>query len=453
MSVVDTTERTLQVKIVYYGPGLSGKTTNLEQLSRLLNPERRGDLMVLDTVGDRTLFFDWMPVDLGTIRGFDVKIQLYTVPGQVRYNNTRKRVLAGVDGIVFVADSQAEALDQNEFSLENLRENLEELGLRLEDIPMVVQYNKRDLPSALPMEDLAEHLELEGYPSVESVAAKGKGVLETLRLVTRVTLQAIKDDLDPSKARRRSAPVPMDGQALLAEIMRGDQDARPASSQTRSTEPSGASVETSGQDDVSGASPQGEATNGESEGNAEAPAEEEHIVMEAELPEDGAPQEAVEAEKASYGQKAPPEASQGATTDQETAEALFDLIRRIAAVEGLVTGLGLRVDELTDQTSEAAQVKDGVNRLQARLDEIAGKLDLVQRVASSLGGKVAAVERRVDRMERSDTDPVRAEHVRRLSQLLGTVSDALAEYASVLRPNREAHEKEQSEGGPKGIVS
>ncbi len=442
MSVVDTTERTLQVKIVYYGPGLSGKTTNLEQLSQQLNPERRGDLMVLDTVGDRTLFFDWMPVDLGRIRGFDVKIQLYTVPGQVRYNNTRKRVLAGVDGIVFVADSQAEALDQNEFSLQNLKENLQELGLKLEDIPLVVQYNKRDLPSALPMEDLAEHLGLEWASGVESVASKGVGVLETLRLVTRLTLQAVKDELDPNKAHRRSADVPMDGQALLAELMRGQQE-EDASERAESVPGETADSEQSSSEERDQVEEEDESVQG---------AEEEHIVMEAELPDEHPGESAGDASPSYDSEPKDRGAVAGAGREGDAGDDSdgSDLARRLAAVEGLVTGMGLRVDELAEQADHlASSMEDqpGLEELQTGLQEVSENLKLVQRVTSSLGGKLAMLERRVDRLERADTDPVRSEHVRRLSTLLATVSDALGEYAAVLRPAPEDYDSDSSDEG------
>jgi hypothetical protein len=224
MPLVNATARTLQLKIVYYGPGLSGKTTNLEQLAHLLAAERVGDLMSLDTTGDRTLFFDWMPVELGKIKGFDVKIQLFTVPGQVRYNHTRKQVLTGVDGVVFVADSQEEAVEQNRYSFANLRENLAEQAIDLEDVPLVIQWNKRDMPTARPTSELAARLNLEGYPQVEAVAAKGTGVRETLRAIAQVTLVQVKAVLEgappPTPTERLEAAF--DGNALLQQLMAKD---------------------------------------------------------------------------------------------------------------------------------------------------------------------------------------------------------------------------------------
>jgi len=226
MPLVNATARTLQLKIVYYGPGLSGKTTNLEQLAHLLAAERVGDLMSLDTTGDRTLFFDWMPVELGKIKGFDVKIQLFTVPGQVRYNHTRKQVLTGVDGVVFVADSQEEAVEQNRYSFANLRENLAEQGVDLEDIPLVIQWNKRDMPTARPTAELAARLNLEGYPQVEAVAARGTGIRETLRAIAQVTLVQVRALLDgappPTQSERMEAAF--DGNALLQQLMAKDGD-------------------------------------------------------------------------------------------------------------------------------------------------------------------------------------------------------------------------------------
>lgn len=222
MPLVNAATKTLQVKIVYYGPGLSGKTTNLEQLSTALDPERVGELMSLDTTGDRTLFFDWMPLELGQIKGFDIKIQLYTVPGQVRYNNTRKKVLSGVDGLVFVADSQVEALEQNRFSFQNLRENLAEQAIDLEDLPLVIQWNKRDLPTAAEPQELAERLNLEHYPQVEAVASEGRGVRETLRMITRLTIHSVRSTLDTGQQPQDRPAQALDGHSLMDRIMSGE---------------------------------------------------------------------------------------------------------------------------------------------------------------------------------------------------------------------------------------
>ena len=225
MPLVSTSTKTLQIKVVYYGPGLSGKTTNLEKLNTLLSKNRVGDLMSLDTSGDRTLYFDWMPVELGKIKGFDVKIQLYTVPGQVRYNNTRKQVLSGVDGIVFVADSQRAAADQNVYSYNNLKENLEILGIDMEEIPMVIQCNKKDLPDTMTTRELAVLLKAEHRPFIEAIASSGKGVLETLRLATRITMKKIQKYLDPRTAaslENKTDESDYDGDVLLSKIMESE---------------------------------------------------------------------------------------------------------------------------------------------------------------------------------------------------------------------------------------
>ncbi len=222
MSLINSVNRTIEVKIVYYGPGLSGKTTNLRKLKELLATERTGELMVLDTHGDRTLFFDWMPVDLGKVKGFDVKIQLYTVPGQVRYNNTRKQVLKGVDGVVFVADSQRAAAEQNEFSYENLKENLQEVvGKDIEDIPLVIQCNKQDLGDVMAPRELARLLGAEHRNYIKAIASQGEGVLETLRLITRLTLEHLRDFFDPEKHTEtgQAEGGSLDGDTLLSEIL------------------------------------------------------------------------------------------------------------------------------------------------------------------------------------------------------------------------------------------
>ncbi len=220
MPLVSALTKSLQVKIVYYGPGLSGKTTNLEKLAVMLDKDRVGELMSLDTSGDRTLFFDWMPVDLGKIRGFDVKIQLYTVPGQIRYDRTRQQVLRGVDGIVFVADSQRDAMEQNVFSFKNLRDNLALSGRDLEEIPLVIQCNKKDLPNTVTTREMAIALHAEHLPFIEASAQTGQGVLETLRLITRLTMKHVQAYLDPTQAKNLpSSQEALDGDALLSKML------------------------------------------------------------------------------------------------------------------------------------------------------------------------------------------------------------------------------------------
>ncbi len=181
------------IKIVYYGPGLCGKTTTLQYIYNNLPQENRGKMISLATETDRTLFFDFLPIQLGKIKGLDTKIQLYTVPGQVFYNQTRKLVLKGVDGIVFVADSQQGMLEANKESLQNLISNLESLGLDLKEIPHVMQYNKRDLPNLIDIETLNRELNIYNVPYFETSAITGEGVIETLREIVRLTLKNITE--------------------------------------------------------------------------------------------------------------------------------------------------------------------------------------------------------------------------------------------------------------------
>ena len=196
MAIISFLSDEIHCKIVYYGPGRCGKTTNLVTLHKALGNQVRGELLSIDTAGDRTLFFDFLPMDLGTIGKFRIKISLYTVPGQVRYNDTRKLVLKGVDGIVFVADS-LEARRQNNFeSLQNLEENLGEQGKNLSSLPLVLQYNKRDLEQSkvpiLPVTDLESDLNNERkYPSFPASALRGNGVKETFKKVCMMTVMDV----------------------------------------------------------------------------------------------------------------------------------------------------------------------------------------------------------------------------------------------------------------------
>ncbi len=182
----------MSAKIVYYGPGLCGKTTNLKWIFNQMPQARRGEMVSLATETDRTLFFDLLPLSLGKVGDFTTRIQLYTVPGQVFYNSTRKLVLKGVDGIVFVADSQEPMLDANIESLENLQENLNEQKLSLRKIPWVIQYNKRDLPGILPVNVLNRHLNFMDVPFYESVAMSGAGVMESLAGIAKLTLRHLR---------------------------------------------------------------------------------------------------------------------------------------------------------------------------------------------------------------------------------------------------------------------
>ena len=192
MSMINYASREINCKIVYYGPGLCGKTTNLEYIFEKVAPNTRGKLISLATETERTLFFDFLPVDLGAIRGFKTRFHLYTVPGQVFYDASRKLILKGVDGVCFVADSQVGRIEANQESVENLRTNLAEQGYSLDKIPYVVQYNKRDLPEIATVEELREMLNPTNVPDFEGVARTGVGVFDTLKAVAKLVLTELK---------------------------------------------------------------------------------------------------------------------------------------------------------------------------------------------------------------------------------------------------------------------
>jgi signal recognition particle receptor subunit beta len=223
MSLINYASREINCKLVYYGPGLGGKTTNLEYIYEKVAPASKGKMISLATETERTLFFDFLPVDLGTIRGFKTRFHLYTVPGQVYYNASRKLILKGVDGVVFVADSQIERMEANVESMQNLYDNLLQHGYDLTRIPFVVQYNKRDLPNAAPADELQENLNpgwpvedasrqrpvpdvdrpgqylveqldgtwIERAPYFDAVAVKGDGVFDTLRAISKLVLKTL----------------------------------------------------------------------------------------------------------------------------------------------------------------------------------------------------------------------------------------------------------------------
>ena len=192
MTFINYASREINCKIVYYGPGLCGKTTNLQYIFDSTAPQSRGKLISLATETDRTLFFDFMPLELGTVRGFKTRFHLYTVPGQVFYDASRKLILKGVDGVVFVADSQEERMDANIESLCNLEENLQSQGYDLMKLPYVLQLNKRDLNNIVPVEDLASELQRKGEPVVEAVASTGQGVFDTLKAVAKQVLTELR---------------------------------------------------------------------------------------------------------------------------------------------------------------------------------------------------------------------------------------------------------------------
>jgi len=192
MSFINYASREINCKIVYYGPGLCGKTTNLQYIYQKTDPTAKGKMISLATETERTLFFDFLPLALGEIRGFKTRFHLYTVPGQVFYDASRKLILKGVDGVVFVADSQDERLDANVESMENLKDNLDEQGYQLEKLPFVVQYNKRDLPNVTPLDELSKLLNPDQVPEFEACATTGEGVFETVKAVAKLILLELK---------------------------------------------------------------------------------------------------------------------------------------------------------------------------------------------------------------------------------------------------------------------
>jgi hypothetical protein len=192
MTFINYAAREINCKLVYYGPGLGGKTTNIKFVYEKTNPNAKGKLISLATETDRTLFFDFLPLDLGEIRGFRTRFHLYTVPGQVFYDASRKLILKGVDGVVFVADSQAARMDANLESLKNLELNLREQGYDLKTIPYVLQFNKRDLPTAMPVEEMKKALHFKQEPIFEAIANKGTGVFETLKMIAKMVLLELR---------------------------------------------------------------------------------------------------------------------------------------------------------------------------------------------------------------------------------------------------------------------
>lgn len=220
MVSINYATREVSCKIVYYGPGLSGKTTNLQYVHQKVPSDTKGKLISLATDADRTLYFDFLPINIGTINGFAAKFQLYTVPGQVYYNATRKLVLRGVDGLVFVADSQPDKMDENIESLNNLKENLAEYGYGIEEIPIVIQYNKQDLPGVLSPDEMRNVLNPKGGPEFKASATEGFGVFDTLKCILKMVLDKAKAGgtaapaasptatTAPEKAQQPAPPVP-----------------------------------------------------------------------------------------------------------------------------------------------------------------------------------------------------------------------------------------------------
>jgi len=239
MVQINFAQKQINAKIVYYGPGMSGKTTNLEVVHQRAPAPNRGDLTSISTDGDRTLFFDYMPLDLGTVAGMRTCFQMYTVPGQVYYNSTRKLVLQGCDGVIFVADSQESMREQNIESLKNLEENLAEYGKNLADMPLIIQYNKRDMPGAVSVETLEADLNQYGAPSFEAVANTGQGVFPTLKALAAVVLKNLSQE--SSAAGASSAPAanvaPAQAAAPQAPAEQSAQFAPPAAGQPAAANP------------------------------------------------------------------------------------------------------------------------------------------------------------------------------------------------------------------------
>ena len=191
MSMINYASREINCKVVYYGAGLGGKTTNLEYVYSRVNPDTKGKMISLATETERTLFFDFLPIDLGEIRGFRTRFHLYTVPGQVYYNASRRLILKGVDGLIFVADSQRSRLEANIEAMHNLYENMESYGYDVETIPFVVQYNKRDLPDIMSVEELRAVLNPMGVQDFDAVAIEGEGVFQTLSAVSKLVVKSL----------------------------------------------------------------------------------------------------------------------------------------------------------------------------------------------------------------------------------------------------------------------
>lgn len=209
MSTVNVMAKEIAAKIVFYGPGLSGKTTTLKRIYETVKPSLRGELMTLPTEADRTLFFDFLPVRVEKVGDYALRLALYTVPGQVFYNATRKLVLQGSDGVVFVADSNPGAEDANRESMANLEENLSEQGIALDSFPLVIQYNKRDLRNAVPVDELRRRLNKRGVPDFETIAMSGDGVLDAMKAMIRLVIKDLRArKIVPSMKPRPSAPTP-----------------------------------------------------------------------------------------------------------------------------------------------------------------------------------------------------------------------------------------------------
>jgi mutual gliding-motility protein MglA len=243
MAVFNYQKKEIDAKIVYYGPGISGKTTNLQHIHQHLKPEQRGKMVSLATDEERTLFFDFLPIELESVRGFRTRFHLYTVPGQVYYGATRRAVLTGADGIIFVADSQRDRMEDNLVSIRDLEENLHYYGRKIETIPLVIQYNKRDLPNVLPLEELNSKINRLNVPHFESVAILGKGVFETLTLICRMVLKTIEEGTETRKPPHQPPRPVAEPPARRPQAETRPSPASPALAQASGPPPSGLRLE------------------------------------------------------------------------------------------------------------------------------------------------------------------------------------------------------------------
>ena len=220
MALFNYTTKEITMKVVYYGPGLSGKTTNLQYLHHTINSGTKGKLVSLPTESDRTLFFDLLPINLGKIRDFSLRFQLYTVPGQVRYNATRKLLLKGADAVIFVADSQREMKEQNIESFKNMRENLIANNINPDEIPLILQYNKRDLPNILPIQELNKDLNEDSkYNYIEAIAIDGTGIEDTFQDITKMSVEEIKHKIDFPQSKKTVKEPSLEEAQIKAEIV------------------------------------------------------------------------------------------------------------------------------------------------------------------------------------------------------------------------------------------
>jgi mutual gliding-motility protein MglA len=233
MAVFNYQKKEIDAKIVYYGPGISGKTTNLQYIHQHLKPEQRGKMVSLATDEERTLFFDFLPIELESVRGFRTRFHLYTVPGQVYYGATRRAVLTGADGIIFVADSQRDRMEDNLISIKDLEENLHYYGRKAETMPLILQYNKRDLPNVLPVDELNSKINRLNVPYFESVAILGKGVFETLTMMCRMVLKTLEDGIENRKSSPGPSPVTPEAPFKKPAAERRPSPGEPASKPTQ----------------------------------------------------------------------------------------------------------------------------------------------------------------------------------------------------------------------------